>query len=83
MLIVHQLLAGPAGFNDLSRKAVGVNVTTLSQRLALLESAGLVTKTIHSTMPPRTSYMLTKAGRDLKPVLECIEKWSRENLEPV
>ena len=78
MLIVHQLLAGPTGFNELSRKAEGVNVTTLSQRLALLETAGVVVKTIHSTMPPRTSYELTDCGRALKPVLDAIESWSRE-----
>ncbi|HLK54983.1 MAG TPA: helix-turn-helix domain-containing protein [Chthonomonadaceae bacterium] len=76
LLIVHRLLNGPLGFNELTRQADGVNSTTLSQRLALLEHAGLVTKTIHSTMPPRTSYELTEAGRALKPVLEAIETWS-------
>ena len=76
LLIVSQLLHGPVGFCDLNRKAKGVNPTTLSQRLATLESAGIVTKTIHSTMPPRTSYELTDAGRGLEPVLNAIEKWS-------
>ncbi|HZT42004.1 MAG TPA: helix-turn-helix domain-containing protein [Chthonomonadaceae bacterium] len=80
LLIVNQLLKGPVGFNELSRKAEGVNVTTLSQRLALLEQAGLVIKTIHSTMPPRTSYELTEAGRALEPVLEAIETWSEKYL---
>lgn len=80
MLIVHQLLQCPSGFNELSRKAEGVNPTTLSQRLALLEDAGLVTKTIHSTMPPRTSYELTEGGRALAPVLKSIEEWSAAHL---
>ena len=80
LLIVNQLLKGPTGFNELSRKAEGVNVTTLSQRLALLEQVGLVVKTIHSTMPPRTSYTLTEAGRALKPVLDAIEMWSEKYL---
>ena len=80
LLIVNQLQQGPAGFNELSRKAEGVNVTTLSQRLALLEQAGLVVKTIHSTMPPRTSYTLTEAGRALRPVLDAIETWSEKYL---
>jgi len=83
MLIVHQLLAGPAGFNELSRKAEGVNVTTLSQRLALLEAAGIVSKTVHSTMPPRTSYELTEAGLQLRPVLKAIEVWSDKNLPAI
>src|SRR5690349_5893786 len=80
LLIVNQLMQGPVGFNELSRKAEGVNVTTLSQRLALLEHAGLVVKTIHSTMPPRTSYELTEAGKALKPVLNAIEAWSERYL---
>lgn len=76
LAIVHALLEGPNGFNQLSRKASPVNVTTLSQRLALLERAGLVTKTVHSMMPPRTTYELTEAGRALKPVIEAIAAWS-------
>jgi DNA-binding HxlR family transcriptional regulator len=82
LLIVDRLLKGPTGFNDLSRKAEAVNVTTLSQRLGLLEREGLVVKTIHSTMPPRTSYELTDAGRALQPVLEAIEAWSEGHLSP-
>src|SRR5437016_3433791 len=76
MLIVHKMMAGPIGFCELNRQAHGVNTTTLSQRLDLLEEAGLVTKTIHSYMPPRTSYELTEAGKALKPVLDAIEEWS-------
>jgi len=76
LLIVSQLRRGPCGFNELSRKAEGVNATTLSQRLTLLEQAGILTKTVHSTMPPRTSYELTESGLALGPVLDAIEHWS-------
>jgi DNA-binding HxlR family transcriptional regulator len=80
LLIVHRLLRGPVGFCELNRKAHGVNTTTLSQRLDLLEERGLVAKTIHSYMPPRTSYELTEAGRALRPVLDAIEAWSENHL---
>ncbi len=76
MLIVHKMMCGPIGFCELNRQARGVNTTTLSQRLDLLEEAGLITKTIHSYMPPRTSYELTEAGMTLRPVLDAIEAWS-------
>src|SRR5690242_14924181 len=66
LLIVHRLLNGPVGFNELCRKAGGVCPTTLSQRLELLEQRGIVTKTVQSTMPPRSSYELTAAGRALE-----------------
>jgi DNA-binding HxlR family transcriptional regulator len=75
LFIVHHLLGGPRGFNELGRTALGVNTTTLSQRLDLLERAGLLTRTVHSTMPPRTSYELTEAGRGLAPVIEAIGAW--------
>ena len=80
LLIVHRLLRGPVGFNELCRQADGVNATTMAQRLGQLEQAGLATKTVHSTMPPRTSYELTAAGRELKPVLDAIEEWSAKHL---
>ncbi len=80
-LIVHQLMSGPIGFCELSRKAHGVNPTTLSQRLDLLEDSGLLSKTVQSHMPPRTSYELTEAGRALEPVLAAIENWSENHLK--
>jgi DNA-binding HxlR family transcriptional regulator len=78
LLIVRVLLSGPQGFNDMARNAGDVNSTTLAQRLARLEKAGLVSKTVQSVMPPKTSYELTEAGRDLKPVIEAIESWSEK-----
>lgn len=80
LFIVLGLLEGPQGFNELSRRARGVNTTTLSQRLELLEREGLVTKEIQSTMPPKTSYELTEAGKALKDVLRAIYGWSEEYL---
>lgn len=80
MFIVHRLLPGPLGFNELVRQAQGINTATLAQRLSLLEQTGLVVKTVHSYMPPRTSYQLTEAGRALRPVLDSIEAWSASYL---
>ncbi len=74
--IIHSLLPGPLGFNELSRRAHKINSTTLAQRLALLERTGIITKTVQSTMPPRSSYELTTAGRALEPIIEGIATWS-------
>ena len=51
LMIVFSLLTGPIGFSELMRRG-NINTTTLAQRLNLLEQAGLLVKTIHSTMPP-------------------------------
>ena len=76
LLIVRVLLSGPQGFNDMARNTGDVNSTTLAQRLARLEKAGLVTKTVQSVMPPKTSYELTDAGRALRPTIDAIETWA-------
>jgi DNA-binding HxlR family transcriptional regulator len=76
LFIVHALLSGPLGFNEISRRATGVSSATLSQRLELLEREGLLSKRVLSTMPPRTEYRLTASGEALRPVLEAVELWS-------
>jgi DNA-binding HxlR family transcriptional regulator len=75
--IVYVLLRGPNGFNDVGRGAGSVNSATLVQRLSRLEQAGLVRKTVRSTMPPRTTYELTEGGRALKPVIDALARWSQ------
>jgi len=36
----------------------------------------------YSTRPPRYEYILTKAGRDFKPVLLAFIAWGNEHLSP-
>ena len=82
--IIRSLLDGPKGFNELSRAVGGsgkaCNPATLSQRLESLEATGVLAKTIHSTMPPRTSYALTEAGQALQSVIVSIDRWGRTYL---
>lgn len=82
--IIRSLLDSPKGFNELSRSVGGCNPATLALRLEKLEQLGIITKTVHSTMPPRTSYALTEAGRALQTVIEAIDRWGRQYLpEPL
>jgi DNA-binding HxlR family transcriptional regulator len=60
----------------MARRAGPINATTLAQRVGQLERAGVLAKTVHSTMPPRTSYALTPAGQALAPVLDAIATWA-------
>ena len=78
--IVRALLEGPMGFNGLSRAVGGVNTTTLAARLEHLEQVGVVDKTVESTMPPRTRYELTVAGRELQGVIDAIDGWARAHM---
>jgi DNA-binding HxlR family transcriptional regulator len=80
MHIVRALLGGPMGFNELGRTVGGCNPATLKLRLDRLEELGILSKTVHSYMPPRTSYQLAPAGIDLQRVIDAIDSWAREHL---
>ena len=77
--IIRTLLEKPLGFNELGR-IVGANHTTLAHRLERLERLGVLERTVHSVMPPRTSYTLTPAGVALQYVIDAIDRWARAHL---
>ena len=78
--IVHALLDGPRGFNDLARAIGGCNPSTLAQRLDTLVRLDLIERRVEASSPPRTLYSLTAAGAALQPVVESIERWGRRYL---
>ncbi len=78
--IIRNLLDGDKGFNELGRNIGGCNPTTLAQRLDRLESLGLISKTICSIMPPKSSYSLSESGRALQGVVDAINHWAVEYL---
>ena len=78
--IVHALLDGPRGFNELARLVCGCNPSTLAQRLDTLVQLGLIGRRVETSTPPRTLYSLTAAGAALQPVVGAIEQWGRQHL---
>lgn len=78
--IIRALLEGPKGFNELGRSVGGCNPATLKARLDHLEAIGVLSKTVHSHMPPRTTYELAQAGFDLQHVVDEIDRWGRRHL---
>jgi DNA-binding HxlR family transcriptional regulator len=82
LYIVRTLLDGSKGFNEIRRDVGNCNPSTLSERLEMLERQGIISKTIHSTMPPRTSYVLTCAGHELQAVIDAIDSWARVHWKP-
>lgn len=82
-VIVHQLLAdGPLRFNDLKNRIEDISGKVLSESLDDLVDHGLLERTTLQESPRRVEYGLTQAGRDLQPVIEAMETWGREHLDP-
>jgi DNA-binding HxlR family transcriptional regulator len=65
ILALLALEEGDYRFNALRRKVEGVSEKMLSQTLQTLERDGLVTRAVHSTIPPRVEYSLTRLGSDV------------------
>lgn len=66
-------------FCQLQDLAGGINPRTLSSRLTQLESRGIIKKC--KTDSSRCEYQLTKKGRDLLPVLQSMQAWSKKYSE--
>ena len=77
--IVHALLDGPKGFNELGRVVGGCNPTTLTQRLSRLEELGVLHRE-PGLAGGRCSYSLTEAGLGLERVIAAIRSWAAAHL---
>lgn len=71
---------GATGFRELSRAIGRISDSVLSDRLAELTRAGLITRTVDAGPPVSVSYGLTDCGRALMPALDQISQWARQHL---
>ena len=79
-VILGTLSSGPAGFAELRRGVGSITDSVLSDRLAELSDAGLITRKVTDTRPPGVSYELSAAGCALLPALDQLAAWASENL---
>jgi DNA-binding HxlR family transcriptional regulator len=81
VLVVEQLCGerGAMRFNEIRRSIGGISQRMLTLTLRGLERDGLVTRTVHPTVPPRVEYALTDLGRTLRNPLVAVADWARAN----
>lgn len=72
LLIVRELISGSERFNELRRGVPRMSPTLLSKRLTQLARAGVVERRGSGT---DVRYVLTEAGRELRPVVEALGVW--------
>ncbi len=75
---------GPQRFGVLKRAVPGISSRLLTERLRLLEQAGVVCREHRFTIPPQVTYSLTPRGQQLVPVLDALDeiarRWSLEHV---
>jgi DNA-binding HxlR family transcriptional regulator len=63
---------GPMRFGSLKRQIEGVSSKVLTERLRMLEEAGLVYREYEPTIPPQVTYGITARMHELTPVLNQV-----------
>lgn len=74
LLVVREVSLGAHRFSEI-RRGTGAPREQLTARLGALVDAGVLERRPYSDSPPRSDYHLTKAGRDLLPVLQALMQW--------
>ncbi len=77
--VVWVLGHGPRRFSELKRGIDGISQRMLTLTLRGLERDGLVTRTVHPTVPPSVEYALTPLGRTLLEPVMRLATWAERN----
>jgi DNA-binding HxlR family transcriptional regulator len=81
MVLMRELVAGTTRFNDLRRGVPKMSPALLSKRLKELELAGVVERRPLPSDRGVFEYHLTRAGKDLRPVVEAVGMWGQKWVE--
>ncbi|MBM0236558.1 helix-turn-helix transcriptional regulator [Micromonospora sp. ATA32] len=83
VLVVLTLADGGKRYGELAQRIEGVSQKMLTQTLRGLERDGIVTRTVHASVPPRVDYDLTDLGRSLLDLVAGLEAWATTHLGEV
>jgi len=83
VMIVMVLTERPRRFNDIKRTIGGISQQMLTRTLKALERDGMVSRTVHPTVPPQVEYALTELGYSLSEPLRALGAWARAHIEEI
>ena len=80
MLVLRDLFVGKKRFGEFLESPEKISTNILTDRLAMMENAGLVEARPYSQRPKRFEYVLTDKGEGLLPVLQALCRWGNQFL---
>jgi DNA-binding HxlR family transcriptional regulator len=80
VLAVWHVAFGPKRFAELRDILPGVTEKVLTSQLRQLEEDGVLRRTVGGTVPPKVTYSLSPAGKDLVPLMEEMCTWGTKHL---
>jgi len=81
--VVVTLAEGALRFNQIRRAVTGISQQMLTRTLRALERDGMVSRTVHPTVPPQVEYDLTPLGHSLAEQGMLLGKWLQSNLAEI
>ena len=82
LLIVRDLIVhGTRTYSEFLEAPEHVSTNILANRLKLLSSVGIIERTNPNAAARNNAYRLTESGKELRPVLEALGKWSHSHLK--
>jgi len=76
LVILRDMINGKSRFSEFLDSPEQITTNVLTDRLVLMQSAGLVTRAPYQTRPKRFRYALTEKGEALLPVLQEMCRWA-------
>ena len=80
VMLIEKLGERSMRFSEIRRSMGGISQRMLTLTLRDLEHEGLVTRTVHPTVPPQVDYRLTMLGRSLWEVVHPLGMWARAHM---
>ena len=68
--------SAPLRYAELKRRLQPVTPKELTRHLRQMETAGVVERRVHGTVPPSVDYALTDLGKTLHPSFEGLADWA-------
>jgi DNA-binding HxlR family transcriptional regulator len=81
ILILRNLLMGPARFMELKKEIIGISGKVLTDNLRAMEEDGIVIRTVYPEVPPKVEYQLSALGETLRPIIKDMEIWGQTYLK--
>jgi len=77
--IISSLIFGKKRFKEIAKGIPKITPRMLSKELKELEVNGIVTRTVHNTIPVTVEYELTKSGNSLDDVMDAMITWGLQH----
>ncbi len=75
LLVIRDLVLGRSRFKDFTASPEGIPTNILSDRLARLQTHGIITQVTPEDGSKHLAYQLTTKGEALRPILAAMRDW--------